>query len=58
LMTTQMFFKGFERADIVMKSRGHVDSKNVQGPCTVDAMSLLPFDGDARPFATGGSYVE
>jgi len=57
-MTTQMFFKGFERADIVMKSRGHVDSKNVQGPCTVDAMSLLPFDGDARPFATGGSYVE
>jgi hypothetical protein len=38
-----------------MKSRGHVDSKNVHGPSTVDARSLLPFDGDARPVAVVGS---
>ena len=36
-----------------MKSRAHAGWKNVHGPCTVDASSLLPFDGAAAPADSG-----
>jgi hypothetical protein len=43
------------RADIVMKSRAHDDSKNVHGPCLVVASSLLPLAGAARPCGAAGA---
>lgn len=43
------------RADIVTKSRAQEGSKKVAGPWTVVATSLVPFVGDAVPFAVAGS---
>lgn len=43
------------RADIVTKSRAHHGSKNVHGPCSVVASSLLPLGGAARPRGLAGA---
>jgi hypothetical protein len=43
------------RADIVTKSLAHDGSKNVPGPWTLDARSLLPSVGVARPPGVVGS---
>jgi hypothetical protein len=45
----------YRRADMVTKSRAHAGSKNVCGPCTVEATSLVPSAGAARSPGASGS---